>query len=284
MTPHWRFALLGERVAYTKSPNIFSAIADFLSAEIRFEVLDCDSSGVLNVVKRVTLNDLDGLSVTIPYKEIVCSYLNQLSEDVKAIGAVNCVTRTIEGTIGHNTDWDGFLVPLKMRQIHITDARILILGSGGAARAVAYALSNAKSAREIVILSRDEKRIHKFTEAVGNTGIRFQPLGDMAALSRLFPEFDVVVNATPLGGGNAPDGGILLDAFTVRPGAIYYDLNYNGNNALIRRASECGAVTIDGSGMLVAQALKSFELWTGTVIPFEPIFRSVFGGSQSQAE
>jgi len=277
MSRSWRFALLGESISYSKSPGVFGAIGEYLHLDFGFEIRDLPRLCVPDELCRMRDGEIDGLSITIPHKETVCKYVDRCSCDAEAIGAVNCVVREDWKLIGHNTDWEGFLEPLFPLKSKLIDARVLILGSGGTARAAMYGLRTHMRVREFVVIARSVSRNMAVKTAAGETFIRQLTFDQVLPWKGVIDDCALIVNATPLGGSNYPDGSALLAAFTYRPDAVYYDLNYNDNNLLIQKAIASGGTAVDGKRMLVAQALKSFTLWTGLTVPFEPIYRKVFG-------
>ncbi len=272
-----RFALLGENIHYTRSPEIYAAIGAQAKCDIRFEVFDVPKGDVEQVIERMRGGKVDGLSVTIPHKEAVLAYVDRCSRDAETIGAVNCVATEDGKLVGHNTDWAGFIEPLMPVKERLNDSRIMILGSGGAARAAIYGLRTFAEIREYIVVSRNPGKHTALKSVVGQIPLRELPFDQMSEWRAVIHDCALIVNATPLGGGNHPDGGMLTTALHVPTDAVYYDLNYNHDNRLVQRARDAGATVIDGRQMLVAQAIQSFGLWTGQSVPFEPIYESVFG-------
>lgn len=204
-----------------------------------------------------------GVNVTMPHKEAVIAHLDEVSGDARTVGAVNTVQLLGDKFIGHNTDVDGF------RQFLVADAgvdvsgkRALILGAGGAARAVVKALDDL-GAGEITVASRRPERGANLLELAtrGPAGVVAWEEAETRA-----GEFDVVINATPVGTGS----GDPLPKTNFHPGQIVIDLIYDPpTTALIERAKSQGADAWGGLGMLVHQAAASFRIWTGQEPPIE---------------
>jgi len=283
MSTDWRFALLGEKLSYTKSPDIFAAIGESLNQDIRFEIQDLSKQRLPEALYRLRERQIDGLSVTIPHKESVCSFVDRCSPEAETIGAVNCVVSDQGKLTGHNTDWEGFMEPLMSLAGRLTGGRVLIFGSGGSARAAIFALRNCIPVKEFVVVSRGLNRCAAVEMAAGEVTVRVLTFDQLSQETGILDSCSLIVNATPLGGSNHPDGGMLQTVLAGSHAATYYDLNYNDNNLLIQKAGEVGDTVISGKRMLVAQALKSFTLWTGVEVPFEPIYQKVFGPTNRQA-
>jgi shikimate dehydrogenase len=153
----------------------------------------------------------------------------------------------------------------------VTSAKALVLGTGGAARAVIHALLSDGPATSVTVVGRSRESLGKMA------GYEFEFLSTDSLQTLSTKDLRLIVNCTPLGGWNVPEQLPLPPGFQFAPDTVYYDLNYNEGNRAIQFAAERGCTTIDGSVMLVGQALKSFFLWVDESIPLEPIYQAVFG-------
>ena len=204
-----------------------------------------------------------GANVTIPHKESVIEHLDQISGDAAAIGAVNTIQRVGDRLIGHNTDVDGFGEFIAGDAgISVSGSTALVLGAGGAARAVVKALDDLGAA-EITIVARRSEQGSALTELVGRARaevIDWDKGADAAAAA------GIVVNATPLGGADEnPLAGVEW-----RPGQAVVDLVYSPpSTPLVEAARRAGADAWGGLGMLIRQAAASFQVWTGQDPPLE---------------
>jgi shikimate dehydrogenase len=207
---------------------------------------------------------IDGLSVTIPHKEAVARMVDKLSPTAQALGAVNTVVREREDVLrGENTDGAGFLRALQDDEgFDVGGRRCLVVGAGGAARAVVRALADAGAA-EVVVVNRTCAR----AEAVAGLAPRCGRVGVAAEAG----EADLVVNATPLGmAGAGLDDVLPLDPAHLGPGQLVVDLVPNpAITPLVDAARDRGAVATNGLGMLVHQAALAFRLWTGIDPPVQ---------------
>jgi len=279
MTDQYHFGLVGHNVAYSKSSEIFQAIFDYLKIAGRFELFDIRPERFADDFQKLASSGVQGLSVTIPYKKEVIPYLNDLDPVAQALQAVNSIHLNGDRQCGFNTDCYGFSLPLRSHHEPLKKGSALILGCGGGARAVVYALYTDYEIKSCTVVGRDSERLRSFKQSLSgqlpNIEINTRRIGTGKPPGR--DTWDIVVNCTPLGGFNHPDESPLpawLDWSAMR---IYYDLSYNPDNKLVAAAQEAEVVAIDGSAMLVGQALRSFYLWTGTKLPFEPIYKDVFG-------
>lgn len=209
-----------------------------------------------------------GANVTIPYKEAVVPYLDRLSDDARAIGAVNTISIDSEGRlVGHNTDGLGFIKDLLEHSVEITKKRVLILGAGGSSRAIVYAML-AHGCKNITIVNRTKTKADDLAAA-------FQSLFKEAVIEtkELSPDAlrkitaDIVVNTTSMGLGNDTQSP-WDEALAFSQDQLVYDVIYNPKvTPLLKQAGCDGAQALNGIGMLVHQGALAFEIWTGLKAP-----------------
>jgi 3-dehydroquinate dehydratase/shikimate dehydrogenase len=192
---------------------------------------------------------LRGLSVTIPFKQDVIPLQDEVSPMARAAGAVNTIAIREGRWVGSNTDADGFLEPLRARGVALRDLRVTILGAGGSARGVGTALQ--REGARVSVAARRHDEAAKVAAAVGGSAAAWPPPAG---------SWDVLVNATPVGSRAVP--GIPFDG--PFDGGLVYDLIYDPDpTAFMRAAEDAGVTAIGGLAMLVAQAERQFEIWTG---------------------
>ena len=278
MNDSYIFGLIGHNIAYSRSPEIFAAIFAADKVAGRFDLFDVAPGDLSAGVAEIVRAGVQGLSVTIPHKQQVCDLVDSLDEAAQAIGAVNSIAVRDGRLHGYNTDSFGFAAPLCSIAPGLAARSALVLGSGGGARAAAYTLASEFKVARILIAARSQE------SASGCAGALKSMLPattiNAATISSL-PQgesYGIVVNATPLGGWNHPDSSPLPAGFQWRDTGIYYDLNYNDNNSLVSQAKAAGVRAVDGSAMLVAQALCSYTLWTGRTVGFNAVYQTVFPG------
>jgi len=241
------YGVVGRPVAGSLSPamhNAGFAALGLNAAYVPFDTADLD--GLRELASAI---DIHGLSVTIPYKASILPLLDEIAPSAAATGAVNTVAIRSRRWIGMNTDADGFLEPLARRKVALDGVRAVILGAGGAARAVGAALRMRGAV--VAISARRETAADAAAAVLGAEQCAWPPPRR---------SWDLLVNATPIGSHAVP--GIALDG--PLDGRIVYDLVYDPDpTALMREAAAAGCMVIGGIEMLVAQAERQFEIWTG---------------------
>ena len=255
--------ILGWPLTFTLSPAIHNAAFRATGVDWMYLAFPVPPDGLEGAVAGLRILGAMGANVTMPHKQEVVRHLDDLSGDARSIGAVNTIQRVGARLIGHNTDVDGFAEFLRGDAgVDVTGRSVLVLGTGGAARAVVRALGDMGAAH-IDVASRRPGRRDDLVALAPSGVAAIAPESRAHVLSR---EADLVVNATPLGmnGEDALPGG------SFRGGQAVVDLVYwPPNTPLLGRARAAGAQTWGGLGMLVRQAAASFTIWTGQDPPLE---------------
>lgn len=259
-------AVLGDPVRHSLSPVIHNAAFGALGLDWTFVALEVTAAGLADAVRGVRALGLAGLSVTMPHKESIVGLLDEVVGDAALLGAVNCVRSSGGRLIGHNTDGVGFVEGLRSDTGRDpAGMRGVVLGTGGAARAVALALAG-HGAVDVALLGRDPSRTAMVAERLGGV-IRAGTPVDLAAA-------DLVVNASPVGMEAHP--GTPVDPAGLDGGTVVVDLVYHPiETELVRDCRSRGIVAANGVAMLVHQAAAAFELWTGAAAPLEAIRSAV---------
>lgn len=240
------FGLIGKELSYSFSPRYFKE--KFIKEHIEgiylaFEIPK--EEGLSNFLAWAK-GAISGLNVTIPYKEAVIPFLDEWSKEVHEIKAVNCIEITEEGKlIGHNTDYLGFLDPISTFLEEGIIQKALVLGTGGASKAVEFALK--EKGVEVQLVSRQS------TQGVWSyTALEEHHLN----------EYNLIVNTTPLGMIPYEDEVPAINLSQITSNHIVYDLIYNpALTPLLKKAKENGATFINGKAMLISQAELSWDIW-----------------------
>lgn len=214
--------------------------------------------------REVDLN-FAGFSVTNPHKQTIIEHLDELDDTAQKIGAVNTVQIKDEKLTGYNTDALGFIVPLKEVFGTLNGARVAVVGAGGAARAVIYALTQENA--DVTVFARDTSKAASLAESFKIS---------VAEVPETYAGFDIVVNCTPLGtSGDTADQTIAI-ADQLMGVKLVYDLVYNPTDTLlIREAKKAGVQTLGGLEMLIAQGAEQFRIWTERDAPLEAMRSAV---------
>ena len=250
--------LVGLPVMHSISPHIHNRA--FVKSGVNGVYLPFEVHDVIQFCKRMVhprtreLNwNLRGLSITAPHKQTVMECLDWIAPDAKEIGAVNTVVIEGDRLLGHNTDAAGFIAPLLKRFETLRDAKVAIIGAGGAARAAIWALQRQQA--NVTLFVRDVTKARTLADLFG---ISCLSLADAS-----FAGYDLVINTTPVGSG-AYINQSPVTREQLSGSHCVYDLIYNpAETLLLREAREAGCETLGGFEMLVAQAGLQFELWTG---------------------
>jgi shikimate dehydrogenase len=261
-------AVIGHPVRHSLSPVIHNAAFRALDLDWVFVALDVPPGAGAGTVSVTALVGLSGLSVTMPHKEAAATAVHRLSSTAEALAAVNTVVRRGEELLGENTDGAGFLDALRADEgFDPTGRRCLVVGAGGAARALVRALGGAGAA-EVVVVNRTRARAEVAAALAG-------PAGRVGVAAEA-GEADLVVNATPLGMGD--DTSLPLDPVHLGPGQLVVDLVYQpAITPLVDAARARGAMVANGLGMLIHQAAHAFRLWTGEDPPLEVMSAAALG-------
>jgi 3-dehydroquinate dehydratase/shikimate dehydrogenase len=251
--------LVGCPVVHSISPQIHNAAFASLGTNavyIPFEVQDLKAFFKRMVHPRTREIDwrLRGLSITAPHKSEVLAELDWIEPGAREIGAVNTILVEDDRLCGYNTDASAFIAQLKNRLGSLENARVAIIGAGGAASAALYSLNQEKA--RLTIFARDGRKAKKLADRWSTQCRELQ--------GAVFSEFDVVVNATPLGTKGSGEFETPAVAQQLRGARLAYDLVYNPQvTKFLREAQVAGCETLAGLSMLVAQAAQQFQLWTG---------------------
>jgi len=278
------FCVLGHPVGHSVSPAMQNAALRRMGIDGIYVAFDVPPEGLPEAVKGLRALGIGGVNCTIPHKEAVIPLVDELSPDAELIGAVNTLVFQGRRITGHNTDAPGFLSAVRAAGVEPAGKRIVVLGAGGAARAVLVAL--ARCGAEIVLanrtLSRGQELAAELNEKLGGA-IRVLPL-QASLLRDATREADLLVNTTAAGmspqSDTMPD--VPEDAF--HAGLFVYDLVYNPHETrLLRTARSRGARGTHGAGMLAHQGAVALELWTGVPAPAglmeEVVLERLSGGS-----
>ncbi len=256
------YGVAGTHVRSSLSPVMHNAA--FAREAINAVYLPLQTTEIADLLRLTAELPISGLSVTMPFKQQILPFLDQVDPVAARVGAVNTVHRLADGKLhGSNTDVVGITGPLE-RRLSLERSRILLLGAGGAARAAAFGLRDKGA--EVAILNRSPEAAQALATQTGSTVIRRDHLGS--------EHFDVIVNATPIGmkafASESP-----LTAEELRADLIF-DLVYNPiETPLLALARQQNIAVITGVEMFVEQGAKQFETWTGTPSPREEMTRVV---------
>src|ERR1700728_175024 len=264
------YGVAGDPVAHSLSPAIMNAAFRRENVNGVYLALHAKTlKDLLNCVREIPIH---GLSITMPYKEAILPYLDNTDSHTTKIGACNTVVRAQDGKLyGFNTDTSGVVRPLEKRLSTLQDAKILVLGAGGAARAAVFGLKERGA--EVYILNRNAATAQKLARRAHARSIKRVDLKKYA--------FDVIVNATPVGMGNSRETPLQEKEINAR---YVFDMIYDpAETQLLKLAKKRGAQIIPGIEMFVHQAARQFEIWTGKPAPQDDMLQVVTLSLQERA-
>src|SRR5437867_1201137 len=272
-------ALIGNPVEHSLSPAIHNAAFQHLGLNFVYVAFNVeDVEGAMRGIRALT--GLRGVSVTIPHKVAVLRHLDEVEPTARSIGAVNTIVADHGKLTGYNTDASGALAALRKGGAPVDGGRVLLLGSGGAARAIAFALcTEAKVAALTILAIIDQEREALIRDLRDKTGIAVT--GDQLTpqtLGRTIPNAQVLIHCTPV--GTSPNAGeTCVPDSLLTPHLTVMDIVYNPlETRLLKAASRAGCRTIRGLEMFLQQAVGQFELWTQQTAPVAAM-RAVLEGS-----
>jgi len=262
------YGILGHPVQNSLSPVMHNAAykAEGIDAEYRlFDVAPDNPEDLANFCYETDMNNIAGFSVTMPYKEAVMQYLDKIEVLAKEVSSVNTVKNEDSNLDGYNTDATGAIKALK-EKTEIKDKKTLVLGAGGAARAIIYALKGFGA--EVYIFNRTAQKAEALAEKFDVDTIDFLKIKDAG--------FDIIVNCTPLGMSPQIEQS-LLSADQIKKDAVVMDIITSPiETQLLREAQKADAQTVSGERMLLHQAASQFEIWFDKPAPFEAMEKALY--------
>jgi len=261
--------VIGNPIDHSLSPVMHNAAFNSLKLDFVFVAFRVKKAELESAIDGMRSLDIHGLNVTMPHKSAVIKYLDEIDSTANLIGAVNTILNNNGSLMGYATDGVGALKALEENGVDLAGKKLLLLGAGGAAKAIAF--STAKEAEELVILNRTVDNAKKLAEVL------CRKLGKKTVGKALSPalvrenlqDVDVLINATPVGMHPNIDRS-LVDPKWMRPDLSVMDIVYNPvETKLIKDAKTAGAKVISGVEMLIYQGAASFEIWTGHQAPIK---------------
>jgi shikimate dehydrogenase len=268
-------AVIGNPVEHSLSPALHNAAfaekkLNLCYVAFRVEDLAAAMTGAKGL-------NLLGLSVTIPHKVAILDLLDEVEETAGRIGSVNTVLHREGRLIGYNSDGMGAVRALKEAGIPLADKKVAILGSGGAARAIAFALGKEAALEEMTLLGVEVEEARLLADDLARAlpfPVRWEPM-NLETLSRHIPDSDGIIHCTPVG-MSPHEENCLLDRQLLRPGQFVFDIVYNPlKTRLLKEAESLGCRVVPGVEMFIHQAVFQFELWTGQDAPVQVMRRVV---------
>lgn len=272
--------LLGYPVEHSLSPAMHNTAFEKLGLDCCYVTFSVKPEFLRDAVKSIKALNLAGVNVTVPHKEKVIPFLDEVDKEASFIGAVNTIVNDNGRLTGYNTDGRGFMRSLSEARISVSRKKVLIVGAGGASRAIGYYL--CQSASKLFLYDIDKKKAKKLISDLnkirGNVSFfSSQP----SALSPQLEDIDIIINATPLGlKKNDP---LPVDVNLLKSKHVVCDLIYK-KTPFLEKASKKGCKTLNGLGMLLWQGVFAFELWTGKKPPVDAMRKALRLATEALAQ
>jgi len=268
------YAVIGDPIDHSLSPNIHNAAFRHSKLDhtyIAYKIPAGELAAGIDALKAIKIA---GFNVTIPHKIEMMKFLDEMDTTCKVIGAVNTVLNENGKLKGYNTDMIGFLDPIKKKNLTIKNSQVLLLGAGGAARAIITAMIKEKASK-ISIVNRTQENANKLADFAKKIGGNVDTIS-MQEANKLITDYKFIINSTSIGMRNEPSP---ISTENIGKNSIVYDIVYQPiNTDLIKKSKENGATIIYGYEMLLSQAACSFEIWHKMEAPYDAMKNVLLGG------
>lgn len=244
-----KYFVIGNPIEHSFSPKLHNYWIKENNLDSVYEKKKLNLDQLENIILEIKQKKINGINVTVPFKQEVIKYLDKLSPEATATQSVNTIYLDNNLAVGHNTDIAGFTLSLKKINFDIMNKKIFILGAGGVVPSIVYSLNKMK-ALKITICNRTKEKADNLKKLFSN--IKIVKWGEI-------PEFDMIINATSIGLNNEDD--INLDFSNIK-NKFFYDVIYNPHETnFLKKAKNCGNKISNGEMMFIYQASAAFNLW-----------------------
>jgi len=268
-----RLCVIGNPIEHSLSPIMHNAAIQALNLQKEFEydrirVKDENLEAFIGTMRK---GSIAGASVTMPHKEKVIPLLDRLTYEAEQCQSVNTIILKDEKIVGHNTDGEGCWRAIQESGVTLTGKNVVLLGAGGAAKAIGVTLAN-NGIHQIYVINRNQERAALLGSLLpGNISIK---IGELACIPEAMKDVDILINATSVGMKSSPSS--LIAEKDIRPGITVMDIVYEPpETALLTMARKAGVNVIDGLGMLVHQGAAQFEMFTERTAPVDVMKNAV---------
>jgi shikimate dehydrogenase len=268
------YCIIGDPIQYSLSPAMQNSAFNSLGLNCTYIAFRVPKGELELSISSLRSINIAGFNVTIPHKVEVINHVDVLDSTAEKATAANTVNN-VEGILtAYNTDVYGFIEPLHKRNVNFNGMTILLLGAGGAARAVIAALSEQNGISKILIANRSLKKAEELAGIGASLGLKCNAM-DLHSIQQAAARSHLIVNSTPVGMNNEDS---IIDHEHIMKDSIVYDIVYKPMTTnLLENARYAEAQVVYGYEMLVEQGAKAFEIWTGMTAPREAMKRALFG-------
>ena len=269
--------VIGHPVEHTSSPAMHNAASEALGLDYVYVSFHVHPGGLRDAIAGMRAFEVKGLNVTVPHKQAVKEWLDEISEEARVIGAVNTIANRNGHLSGYNTDAFGVMESLREQGgLEDLPPRVVLLGAGGAARAILYGLRQRPEVEEILLLNRTVEKAERLAGDLDPEGRKINVSRLNREQSARIRDAGLLINATSVGMHPDQDASPLEESGCLHDGMLVLDIVYNPlRTRLMEQAEAAGARTLNGLGMLAYQGARSFEIWTGKRPPVETMMAAV---------
>lgn len=256
-----KFAVIGNPITHSLSPLLHRSVFKQLKLDAEFSKVECVGDELSNLINRLKAGDWNGINVTIPFKRTIIPFLDALNPRAKTIGSVNCVIQDDGFLTGYNTDWYGFSMLLTLNHVKVSRNSFIVLGAGGAAYSIVYALLR-EGAATVSVVNRTPKNSNRLKEKLssvqGDSGLDSCQINDLPGLIR---DASVIINTTPVGMGDLLNQSIISEK-GISSSHTLIDIIYRPlKTEFLKLGEMAGAKIINGMDMFLYQGLASLDIW-----------------------
>ncbi|MGD1835678.1 MAG: shikimate dehydrogenase [Nitrososphaeraceae archaeon] len=268
------YCIIGDPIEHSLSPLMQNSAFKELKLNCTYIAFRVPKHDLKDSIASLKSTGISGFNVTLPHKVEIMKYLDNLDNTAINAGAVNTVKNENNELVGYNTDIYGFIHPLHQRHIDFTGLRVLIIGAGGAAKAIVAALSSENYLDKLVVVNRSFQNCISLSKHCSSLGIDCicKPLDEINSIAI---NSDLIINSSSLGLNQEKS---LIDSSSIKTSSIVYDIVYKPMvTNLLKNAKKANATLIYGYEMLLAQGTKAFTIWTGLEAPEQIMKNSLLG-------
>lgn len=277
--------VIGDPIAHTFSPAMHNAAIRALDIDWCYVAFHVLPDRVQQAMDGIRGFNICGINVTVPHKQAVMPFLDEISQEALAVGAVNTIAHKEGKLIGYNTDVYGILAALRYGAgFDPLPSEVVVLGAGGAARGIVYAVASSEATERVTILNRTVEKGERLAEEMSQIAHRDRPIDitahsiELSNIRAVLKTAGLIINATSVGMVPHIHDSVIEDASVFHQGQVLLDTVYNPRETrLMRIAQAGGARAFNGIDMLVYQGAKSFEIWTGRMPPVDVMKDAIRG-------
>ena len=247
-----KYLVIGKPIKHSQSPLLHNFWLKKNNINAIYDKEEYQSSDLESLIFKVREDKINGINVTVPFKEKIIPFLDKLSPEAEITQSVNTIHLHKKSVVGYNTDIYGFETAIKDIKFNIENKKILILGAGGVVPSIIFSLNKMK-ALKIMISNRTKNKAERLKELSNNISV--VDWGEI-------PDFDMIINATSIGLNK--DDKIIIDFSKIEKDKLFFDIIYNPRETnFLTAAKKNGNITENGKKMFIYQALASFKIWHG---------------------